>query len=496
MPKMGYGVAGAGLLLLLVAGYFWRRTSHEKAAHAADSHFGLKDALTSFLGFKRDSEDDFRRLHAEQTAEKVKALSVGTIPLVWPSRMLAVSATLMIASAVLGSRDASSVVKERLILEEQTTAKTEEINKELEEQVEELLKNASKEEKELLRPDEWRKWVKELEQTKDQKDAMRQYAELERKVQQAAEKLSLREQEQLLNKAAEELQQEAESRELGKKLEEKNYREATKDLQMLQAKADVSKPDEARKELARLKSTAQRMAAAARQHQQRSGKQGNSSKNGASESTQAANGKTAKSGSQGQSGAQSGGAGSSSLDDQMMALEQAVQEYDKALAQNQDASQCNAAQSKLNQQLAGLCKSVGKCATQRDLMKKLAALGQCASQCQGYLKDQQNMSLAQCLKPGGGKGIGSASSDSRRDASEQTQDNGNRDQLQGIKGSGPSNTTVEAADSGNGTATRQAKVAEREWQRQVESFIQREDVPAEVKDGVKEYFKGIQQVGE
>ena len=28
----------------------------------------------------------------------------------------------------------------------------------------------------------------------------------------------------------------------------------------------------------------------------------------------------------------------------------------------------------------------------------------------------------------------------------------------------------------------------------MESFIQREDVPAEVKEGVKEYFKGIQQV--
>ena len=86
--------------------------------------------------------------------------------------------------------------------------------------------------------------------------------------------------------------------------------------------------------------------------------------------------------------------------------------------------------------------------------------------------------------------------ESRRNESDLTQDNGNRDQLQGIKGQGPSNTNVESADSGTGSASRQVKLTEREWKRQLESFVQREDVPTEVKEGVKEYFKGIQQVGE
>jgi len=499
VPRAGYMISAGVLLVLLLVGYFWRRTSHEVAAHAADAHFGLKDALASFLGFKREYQDDFRRLHAEQTAEKVKALDVSSIPLVWPKRILAATFTLLIASVVLGSRDASPIVQEKLLIEEQTNSRTAEINEELEEQMEELLKNATEEEKELLRPDDWRKWIKELEQTKDRKDAMRQYAELERKLQQAAEKLSLREQEHLLNKAAEELQKEPESREIGKQLEQKNYREAARDIQKLQAKADVSKPDEARKELSRLKSAAQRMASAARQQQQRSGKQGASSKSKASASTSSslADGKSGNPGGQGQASGQSGTPTPSSLDDQMMALDQAAQAYDQALAKNLGESQCNAARKNLNQQLAGLCNSLGKCATQRDLMKKIAALGQCASQCQGYLSNKQCNSLAQCFKSGkSGKSPGMGSSDERRNALELTQDNGNRDQLQGIKGAGPSNTTVEAADSGTGIASGQVKVAEREWQRQVESFIQREDVPAEVRDGVKEYFKGIQQVGE
>jgi hypothetical protein len=136
-------------------------------------------------------------------------------------------------------------------------------------------------------------------------------------------------------------------------------------------------------------------------------------------------------------------------------------------------------------------------AAQRDMMKKLQKLSQCAGQCQGYLGNKECQSLSQCMgqKPGGKK-AGWGSSEDRRAESDPTRDNGNRDQLTGQKGSGPSNTSIESADSGSGKATRTATLQEKVFQRQVESFIQREDVPAEVKEGVKEYFKGIQQVGE
>lgn len=337
--------------------------------------------------------------------------------------------------------------------------------------------------------------MKELQQTKERKDAMRQYAELEQKLQKAAQKLSQHQQEQLLAKAAQELQQEAEHKEVGRKLEEKNYREAAADLKKLQLQADPAKLDEARKELARLKSASQRLAAAARNYQQRSGQQSQGGQNASQSQNQSAS--QGQSGQQSQAQGQEGSPGSQSMDQQMTALADAVQQFEKSLQQqnqNQNPNQC---QSQCNSALNKVCQSMCQSAGQRDMMKKLLSLSQCTSKCQGYLCDKECQSLSQCMgtKPGGKK-AGSGTVESRRSESELTQDNGSRDQLQGIKGQGPSNTSVEAADSGTGAASHQVKLKEREWKRQLESFVQREDVPAEVKEGVKEYFKGIQQVGE
>ncbi|HSI64672.1 MAG TPA: hypothetical protein VLE43_16205 [Candidatus Saccharimonadia bacterium] len=498
VPRAGYVLAGIAVPLLAFAAWMIRQTTPAKAAHVADDHFNLKDSLTSYLGFSNEHrEGELYALQAAQTAERVQTLNAQSISLAWPRRVLAISAILLAACVVMGFRKATPFVMEKLALEAETTKKTDEINKELEKEIEELIKDATEDEKELLKPDEWRKWVKELKETKDQKEAMRQYAELERKLQEAAKKMNPREQEHLLAKAGEELKQEAELREIGRKLEEKNYREAAADLKKMELKADVTKPDEARKELAKLKSAAQRMAAAARSVQQRTGKQSSGNKN--SSQSQSNSNKSGESGQQSQAEGQQGSeSSSSSMDQQMAALDEAMQQYEKALSQKQSEGQCKGGQNNANKKLGELCKSMGQCAGQRDMMKKLMCLGKCAGQCQGYLGNKECQSLAECMKPGnkpGGKKAGWGSVESRRDESELTQDNGNRDQLQGIKGQGPANTSIEAADSGTGTATRQVKATEREWKRQLESFIQREDVPAEVKEGVKEYFKGIQEVG-
>jgi myosin heavy subunit len=497
VPRLGYLLAVIAVPVLAFCAWMIRRTTEAKAAHMADDHFGLKDSLTSYLGFSKEHrEGELYALQAAQTAERVQALDARSISLAWPRRLMAISAILLVACVVMGFRKATPFVMEKLALEAETTKKTDEINKELEVEIEELIKNASEDEKELLKPDEWRQWVKELKETKDQKEAMRQYAELERKLQEAAQKLSQREQEHLLAKAGEELKEEAELREIGRKLEEKNYRDAAADLQKMELKADVTKPDEARKELAKLKAAAQRMAAAARNFQQRTGKQGNGNKSSQSQSNNSNN--NSQSGKQSEAEGQQGESSQSSMDQQMASLDEAMQQYEKSLNQKQSESQCKGGQKNANQKLGQLCQSMCKSAGQRDLMKKLMKLSQCAGQCQGYLGNKECQSLAECMKPGnktGGKNAGWGSVESRRAETDPTQDNGNRDQLQGIKGDGPANTSIEAADSGTGTATRQVKATEREWKRQLESFIQREDVPSEVKEGVKEYFKGIQEVG-
>jgi len=499
VPASGYVAAAVALPVMALAAWLLGRASQRKAARIADEHFDLKDAISSHLGFSDEHrEGEFIALQAEATAVRVQALSPRSIPVQWPRRMLTIAGVLLLSCFVMGFKKDSPIVVERLALETETARKSEEINKELEKEVEELLKTASDEEKELLHPDEWRQWVKELRETKDRKAAMRQYAELERKITEAAQKLSQRDTEQLLAKAAQEMKQTAELKPISKSLEEQNYRHAAEQLRQMKLQADVRKPDEAQKELAKLKSASQRMAAAARNFQQRTGQQGNQGKGNQSQSSQNQNAQQSSQNQQ-QSQGQQGSQGQQSMDQQMTALEQSVQNLEQQLQQqqqnpSQNQSQCQACQNKANQALQSLTQSMCQSSAKRDMMKKLLSLGQCTSKCQGFMCDKECQSLSQCIKPGGKK-AGSATVESRRSESDATQDNGNRDQLTGQKGSGPSNTSIESADSGSGRATRTATVQEKVFQRQVESFIQREDVPAEVKEGVKEYFKGIQQVG-
>lgn len=501
VPRVGYMAAAVVLPVMAMIAWLVGRASQRKAARVADEHFNLKDAISSHLGFSEAKrEGDFIALQAEATAVRVQALSPRSIPITWPRRMLTLAGVLLMACFVMSFKKASPIVIERLAQEEETVRKSDEINKELEKEIEELIKTASDDEKELLKPDEWRQWVKELRETKDRKEAMRQYAELERKITEAAQKLSQRDTEQLLSKAAQEMQQTAELKPIAKSLEEQNYRQAAEQLRQLKQQADVRKPDEAQKELAKLKSAAQRMAAAAKNFQQRTGKQGNQNKGSQSQSSQNQNAQQ-NGNNQQQSQGQQGSQGQQSMDQQMTALEQSVQNLEQQLQQQnqsqQNQSQCQQCQNQANQQLQSLCQSMCQSSAQRDMMKKLQKLSQFAGQCQGYLGNKECQSLSQCMgtKPGGKK-AGWGSSEDRRAESDPTKDNGNRDQLTGQKGAGPSNTSIESADSGSGKATRAAQLKEKVWQRQMESFIQREDVPAEVKEGVKEYFKGIQQVGD
>jgi len=94
------------------------------------------------------------------------------------------------------------------------------------------------------------------------------------------------------------------------------------------------------------------------------------------------------------------------------------------------------------------------------------------------------------LAPGGKKpGVGSV--ESRRKEKDALTDNGQFDRLRGQKGKGQSLTTVEEAGSGTGVSGKRGKVIERSYQKQVDSFIERDDVPDAMKEGIKEYFKSI-----
>ncbi|MCB1235294.1 MAG: hypothetical protein KDM91_09505 [Verrucomicrobiae bacterium] len=506
VPRLWYGIGGGIAALLMVIHAIVRRVSPEAAAHFADRFFELKDTVVSWRHFRMEGRSgEIFDLQEAATAAKVGDLRPATIRYRRPVRLMAVAGLAIALSAVLAFKKASPDVLEKLRVAEETTAKTEEINEHLEEAIDELEKGASEEEKEILEPEKLRELVEELKKTEDRKEALRQYAELERKLQEAAQRLDQRKNEQLLAKAGEELQKDLESKELGKKLEEKEYRKAAEELEQFKPANPEKKLSEQRKELAKLKAAAQRMTSAA----QAASRQGASSQKSGQQNkgTQSqADAGASQSGSGSASGQNGEGGGSSGsgegLEDQIAQLDRSVRNLEKALKNaeieklEKSDSECKNCRGAVLSDLDKLKLSLCKIGAKKDCQSLLLSMCQKMGQCQSYLSNSQCQSLSQCLSASpGGKKAGKGSVESRREGREDT-GNGQLAQLQGQKNEGQSFSTVEAADSGDGVSTRRGGGKEREFRRQLESFVQREDVPEDVKEGVKAYFKNIHGLSE
>ncbi|MCF6312020.1 MAG: hypothetical protein L3J39_06175 [Verrucomicrobiales bacterium] len=516
VPKFYYGLA---LGLIITASLLWfaaRRWTRDQAAHFADRFFGLKDSISSYLHFKEQNKSgEFYQLQAEASIDSVTQLKPESISYHWSRRLLSLCAVLLLAAGLTAFKKPSSEVLEQIRIATETTAKTEEINQHLEELIDELEKTLDEDEKGELKPDQLRQLVKEMEKTSDRKEAMKQYAELERQLRKAARKLEQRKNEQLMAKAGEELQKDQESKKLGKKLSEKKFREAAKDLEKLAEAANQPqrKLSEQRKQLARVKAAAQRMAAAAKAAN-RKGSTSSKSKSGAKSTSSAAANQSKSSGNgKGESGTGSGSSGSSgeSMEELLAQLDQSAKALDKNLKNAQQEiklngklskkslGQCNSSRSSLLSKFDKLNASLCKMGSKRDAKLKLLSMCKKIGQCQGYLNKPGAQSLAQCLKPGskpGGKKAGVGSVESRRDGMGEAFDQGELTQLSGTKGSGPSQSTVESADDGSGVSSRRTTAKRREFKKQLESFVQREDVPDDVKEGVKQYFMQIHQADE
>jgi hypothetical protein len=457
--------AVAGLLAWVVG-----RRSFDEAATFADGFFRLRDAVASYLHFARaDRRDGYYALQAAQTTKQVSQLDADAIRYQPPRHGMFLALGLVAIAVPLGLRGPSDAVLHQQRLEEVTAEQTELIKTELEQLVEELRQETpDPEEKELLDPDKLRKWVDELAVTKDQKEALRQYARLERKLNQARLATQRRKDEQLLDRAAAELDQSQPTKPLAKKLEQKQYDKAAEELRKMDPLS--AKPLDAKKrELARLQAAAQRMASAARsQSGSGEGSDGGELSESMEDLADAVN----------------------SLDDALEEAERQESQLGECTAKQQ--SECQKCEQQASDKLCSLCDKLGKLAAMRRVEKKLSSLCKKCSNCQSGLCT----ACAMCMSPkAGGKNAGWGSTESRRDGTDELVDNGQTTQLKGIQGAGPSLKTVESADDGTGVSTRQATARVRNYQQQFESFVEREDVPDEVKQGVKRYFEIIHQDG-
>ena len=463
-----------------------RRLSPDGAAAAADRRFRLHDAIASYLHFSRSGRrDGYYALQADSTRQRVAPLDPQSIGYEPPRRGIALAVCLLAVAVPLGMHGPS----ERVLQQQQLAAATNEatlaINDELAKLVEELRQSTpDADEEELLDVNKLREWVEALQQTPDHKEALRQYAKLERKLNEA--RLALRNQrdEQLLEQAARELERSRETQPLADALEHKNYDRAAEQLDRMRPKSDDPSTKRQRQELARLKAAAQHMAAAARAARSSAANTASS----ASASRSASQSKSAGGKSSGASGSAAGasgaaGGGGGEMADTMQSLDQAVSDLDRALeeAERQMAQrgqcdakqldQCQSCRQCVSSQLSSLCKQLKRLGMCQRTDQRLGKLCKACSQCQGGL-----CSLCQGTKPGGKK-AGWGSNIARRSQLDELLDNGQTTQLRGTKSQGPSQTTVESANEGSGVATRRATARQRTFQRQVESFVSREEHP-------------------
>lgn len=474
--------------------------NQESSAKFADKFYDLKDGLISYLHFSEQGKTDgVYELQHQQTVKKIEPLETNVIERRPPSKKTLLAVSLACIAFALMFMKPSQAVQERLELEDFTLQQTEAIQEEFQEILRELNEQVIDPlEREMIDPDKLREMVDSLDVTKDQKQALRQLGKLEKELNKKLTSLEQKKDEHLLSKAAEELKKARETKALAKTIENKDYKKAAEELADMKPK-EAEKLSEQRKEMAKLAAASKKMAAAVRNQRNKSssGSSSQSASKGDSKNASSSS-SSGKGGSANGSGGKSGGKLGEAIED----LDQAMEEWSKSLSEaelqettsgecdSECKSRCSACKSNALSQLSKLQKYLNKMAVKKEASSKLCKLCKSCSQCQSGLCNSQ------CASSKNGLGIGASVNYAERSETDELVDNGNTETLKGIKGQGPSLSTVETADEGTGTSGRATAAKARTFKRQFESYVEREDVPEDVRLGVKRYFESIHQIEE
>lgn len=468
-----------------------RRMDNAAAARETDRFFDLKDAIASARHLSSSRPDDsVTDLQWHWLAPRLAACDAGKITAPFPRRAAVVSSVLAAIAAVLCLLPPSAKVRAAERAARETREAVADAKEELAKTIDELEKETTAEEKDAAKMDEFRKMVEAIKETGDRSEAARQFARIEQKIRDASKSLEQRRDEETLHLAAKELAkaEETEARQLAKKIDAKELKEAAEMMKNLELKktdpkefknaktAEAKKQamDEAKKELARMRSVSKRLAAAGKQRQGARSAQGSKANDA-----------------QGQDAAGE----SSPMENLMAEIDQAAEQAEKELEEmeidpnaSESQSQCqgacdaNSKLAKLGQRMKGM---QGKRIAKSKLDQLRDALARAAGQC-------QNPNAAALAMMNGGKQPGTGSDESRRTERDDSQKNGQLASLKGQHGQGPSLSSVEQADQGSGTSNRGAAAKQHEFARQTESFVQRDDIPETLKTGVRDYFKNLQ----
>ena len=484
---------------------FFRRSFDDAAIHT-DKHFKLKDAVCSYKGFSNaHKQGGIYDLQAGHTKTELEKVSVTDVRYEWPARTIGVCIVLMFSSGLLALKADNPKIAQRRQTAEQILLDTDQMN----EQIKDILKQIKEQAKtddieKLVAGDKLQAMVDELKKTPDLKDAMRQYARLEKQLNEVLSKLQQRKDEQLYEKMGKVLQKHERAKALGNRLTKKQYKEAAVELEKF--KIDKKSPIEnQRKQLEQLKSISERMANEARQNKSSSNaaKLAKSLDKAASNLSKALNSSGKGSGSQNPKGSQQSSQSSSSQSSssQGSSSQGSSSQGSGSQGSGSQGSGSEGAEG-VNESLSEMAENLNNLDAKRKAQSAIQKLCESLSQCQGKLSDKScsggGKGNGSGIGDGGGQGggIGSGSSSNTNANINNSPATGDKSVLKGIKGQGPSVNTTEAASDGSGSSSGSKARLIEQYKHQAESFIRREDVSEAVKSGVKEYFENIHKIEE
>jgi hypothetical protein len=499
VPVIIPAILGGMGTIAIIAFYLTKRMDKHAAVIEADHFFNLKDGITTARHLAVHAPDEPTTiLQWNWLSPKLPNCDPLTITQPFPVKLGSISTILSAIAISLCLLPPSDAVRNEQELAEITRERVAESKEELEKLIEELEKDiVGEDEDENIDMDEFRKMVKAIDETGDRSEAARQFARIERKVREATRGLDQQRDEETLKLAAKELQKsdDTDARKIGKKLDEKELKEAAELLNKLaQKKIDPKdlnkgdaqkqeKLDEAKKDLAKMRAATKRLAAAGKQRQAARQAQGG----GAGENAQGGEGE----GAEGEGEAKGEG---KPLEDMLAELDEAAEEMEKDLEEmefdpdaewDEDAEENEGEMMKMKGQLGQhLKKMQGK----RQAKSKMDALRDALAQAQANAQGQSQLQA----QGAGGKEAGKGSSWSERKEKDDSQKNGALAELKGQHGEGPSLSAVEDAEAGTGVSSRKGSAKERDFNRQMESFVERNDVPESLKLGVRNYFENLQ----
>ncbi len=436
------------LFFLLFAGMFLRgKYNIERAAAFADEHYKLNNALLSMLEFRKSQRSPFHSLHIKKTASECRQLSLDKINLHFPLKTFSAAIALSLLSACLCAMPESQA--EAKNGGEDIKICSEKINKKLKDELEQIKKELTEKEKKFLEKSKLSQRINALKKTGSKKEALRQYAELEKLIGGMREKAKLKINEKLLAKIAEELKKNKSTKSIGESFQQKKYSEAAQNLETL--KNEINKASKTNKveKLKRLLNKLKKLSKNIRK---------------------ATQGEKCK---------------SSELSDSAKRFCDSCDKLTKSMKDSKSEK------SRLDTE-----------DMDKALKKFLAAIKEHNAK-KGFFAKMDTMKqaflAAQCMMAGDSKdpkkGIG-ASEDNNPDKTfnTATKKNGYISNIQGKKGLGPSEAQTEDAVSGSGASRLKKTKAGSDYKIQVESFVKRDDIPESMKSGVKTYFSIIHKL--